>query len=397
MRRLLAVLAACVLCGAALLLYLAPSISEEALLDSYAEKPYWVSASHDISKSPRAQAAAIQSRLDQGDNVRVLLGSSELGLAEPLSSHPYHFFNEHNYPIDTISIGSGGFQSLFHAIEVAALDELDAVPDRKVALIVSMQWFPGAGCKPEAFQTSFSWEAFELLAANGRVSDETKGAIIERASALGIAESDLNAAAKLGSIEERTNYAIGRLLSEKERRTGLEASLAGCFTSDELKEGAAFEEPNWDEWLQRETEEAAADSTSNEWGIYDAYWKKYTEPWLEEYDPDQYSEPYTDWETPELGDFKLFLQVCEETGIEPLVIIAPAKGWYYDICGYPLESRVMYYDMMRATCEDFGVRYADFSDRDYDLYFLHDVMHMGCTGWVYVNRVLTDFYLGEAE
>lgn len=394
MRRLVAVLAACVLCAVALCAYFAPSVSEEELLASFAEKPYWVSASHDISKSPKAIAAAIKARIAQDDNVHVLLGSSELGLAEPLSSHPFHFFNEHHYPIDTISIGSGGFQSLFHAIEVGALDELEAIPDRKVALIVSMQWFPSPGCKPEAFQESFSWEAFGLLASNSRLSRETKESIIKRAGELGIAEGDLRAAAGWGSLEEQVNFAIAQLLFEKERRAGLQTSLDGCFATSELKSDATLEQPNWDEWMQREIDEAVSDSTSNDWGIYDAYWKKHIEPWMEEYDPTKYSEPYMNWETPELGDFELFLQVCEEAGVEPLIVIAPVKGWYYDMRGYPTESRQAYYEMMRSTCERHGVQYADYSDHDYDLYFLHDVMHMGCTGWVQVNRDLMDFFWG---
>jgi Protein involved in D-alanine esterification of lipoteichoic acid and wall teichoic acid (D-alanine transfer protein) len=39
-----------------------------------------------------------------------------------------------------------------------------------------------------------------------------------------------------------------------------------------------------------------------------------------------------------------------------------------------------------------GFTVADFSDKEYEKYFLKDIMHIGWKGWVYVNQSLVQFH-----
>jgi len=38
------------------------------------------------------------------------------------------------------------------------------------------------------------------------------------------------------------------------------------------------------------------------------------------------------------------------------------------------------------------VKTADFSDKEYEKYFLKDIMHMGWKGWVYFDEAVFNFY-----
>ena len=392
MRRLLAVLAAGALFAVALCAYVVSWPSEEIYESGFSEKPFYPYATYAISKSPYAIREMIESREADGDAVRLLMGSSELSIIDPMQSHPYRFFNSNDYAIDTISIGNAGYQSLYHTLEIGALDELNAVPDRKVVLIVSMQWFFRGGCSPVSFQNSFSWEAYGLAMANEDISSETRAAIMDRVAGYGVSSSDLRAAIGEGNPWEYLSYELGTFLREGSRRAELVESLDHCESRSMAKVGDASGDVDWAALMEFELKEAQECCTNNDWGIYDEYWANRIAPWLEAYNPDDYA-PYYDWDNAELDDFKLFLRVCDETGVEPLIILAPAMGQYYDKCGYPADSRQAYYELIHSTCEEFGVSCIDYADHEYEKYFLRDIMHLGWIGWLYVNHDVMDFYL----
>ena len=135
--------------------------------------------------------------------------------------------------------------------------------------------------------------------------------------------------------------------------------------------------------------EAEAASTNNDWGMEDSY---YTENVADNYDrlkglrADQ-----TFSRTPEYADFSHLLQICKEAGLEPLVIITPLHGPFNDHVGISQETRQQCYDHIKAICENEGVQVADFTDREYEKYFLFDTVHFGWTGWVDVEEAIYDF------
>jgi D-alanine transfer protein len=94
---------------------------------------------------------------------------------------------------------------------------------------------------------------------------------------------------------------------------------------------------------------------------------------------------------PEFDDLRIFLQVCRETGIQPMLVLAPVNGYYYDYTGFPVEAREAYYQKIRDIAEEYGVLLADFSDQEYTKYFFEDRVHLGKKGWVMVNEAIEQF------
>lgn len=92
--------------------------------------------------------------------------------------------------------------------------------------------------------------------------------------------------------------------------------------------------------------------------------------------------------TPEYEDLAFFLQVCREAGLEPLVAISPVSGPFFDLVGIDEAVRAQCYERIRAICEAEDVPMADFSDKEYEKYFLHDIVHFGWTGWVDVEEAI---------
>ena len=318
----------------------------------------------------------------------LLMGSSELYPEVERTSYPTHFFGEHNYGMDTVHVGRAGFQSLWQTMELGALDGADAVPRHKVALIAGMQWFMSGGCSSEAFLNSFSGDTYRRFMENQRISNETKEQVRAAVLSYGVDESELNA------LNPRTLAdSIDAAVTMGKRPFSTEDYESALMDNSPIPEGRFGEPeiPDWEAAMAIAREEGKAACTTNEYGVYDSYYEEYVVPWMSE--EDGKPESFRDWSQKELDEFKLYLKVCQETGIEPLIIIMPVKAFYYDTTAYDRESRQLYYDMIRQTCEDYGAQYVDFSGHEDDTYFMRDVMHFGWEGWVYVDRVLYDFFM----
>jgi D-alanine transfer protein len=143
--------------------------------------------------------------------------------------------------------------------------------------------------------------------------------------------------------------------------------------------------------LMAEAEELGKKScTNNAWYIYDSYYSTHVEPTLEKRRNTLNDASYA--VSPEYADLEIFLDICQETGIEPLLILEPVNGLSYDYAGFPLEGREAYYRQIRELAARRGVRLADFSSHEYEPYFLADVMHIGWKGWVYILEEIVKFY-----
>ena len=360
------------------------------LLARFYDRPFYVYPQVGDIKDIEVLATMIGARQDAGDNPRLLMGSSELSYVGPMASHPSRFFSEHNYGIDTVQVGKAGYQSLWQAMELGALDQAGAVPGGKVALIVGMQWFMGDGCTAESFLNSFSEDAYRRFMENPRISEESKDALRDRALELGKGEAELNAAdprTLADQIDAGFEELVGREQDEEAVERALEDNTA-------IPEGRFSERtvPDWDAEFAQARAEGEQACTTNDVGVYDEYFEEHYEPWLESAQSEGKPEPFAEWSRKELGDFRLFLRVCREVGVEPLIVIMPVKASYYDYTAYDRESRQLYYDLIRGTCDEMGVSYADYSGFEDDTYFMRDVMHLGWEGWVHVNRDLMEFF-----
>ena len=71
--------------------------------------------------------------------------------------------------------------------------------------------------------------------------------------------------------------------------------------------------------------------------------------------------------------------------------ILPVHGAWYDREGVAHAERQAYYERIRGLCDDAGAAYADFSNCEYEKYFLCDTVHPGWCGWVRIEQAFYDF------
>jgi len=328
-------------------------------------------------RDPTAYSRAVAGA-PEGNRNLLLFGSSEL--SSPAPQNPARFFPQHVSDFDLFVSGRGYTQSLHQAIVLSAT--ASETPLKKVALIVSPQWFTNEGELPGAFQDVFSAESYNRLLGDSRLSEDLRQRIANRVAAL--RQTSTHPAARL----DRVGLAVsGRVELAKSAVDGARYT-APYFIADGATPVSGID---WEAQFAAAEREGDA-ASSNDLNIEDNYYTTYVKPALEKSKGSMAELDYAA-DSPEYGDLELFLEVAKAHGIEVLLISAPVHGTWYDYTGYPAGRRAMYYERIRQVAAQHGAKLADFSGHEYDPYFLYDVMHLGWKGWLHVNRACIDFAL----
>lgn len=400
MKRLIAVVAA-------LAVFVCVAVGFVRVLDfrgTVASSPYVTYPTLDEITNFEFLSASYDERVAKGDNPKLVFGSSELNPAAAGSAHPGALFAASSYGMDVMTMGRAFCTNLWDAIEVGAFSE--KLDDKRVVLIPSMQWFMCYRDPQIDFPASFSEGAYRALLDNPKVSEETKQAITDRMAEYGVDR-------RSGSlIEDPVSDAIDDAVSSlvADTRLGLKIKEREAAKSNEGKPqtlndtqegeekdaeaGGAVEKPDWGR-IFADAEKQAKKKSSNREGFADKWYEKKYKKWVAGAQRKWWFEEGKEFSEQELEDFKLLLQVCKEVGVEPLVIVQPVKGVAYDQTVYNRDVRQKYYDMIRSACDEYGVRYADFSDHEYDTYFLRDYSHPSSLGGAYYSKAIYDFYMGS--
>ena len=336
-------------------------------------------------------ADAIADSLDE--NTVLFLGSSELAMRDE-KSHPQALLNNGNANLRLMEVGGGYNQSLSHALDVGAY--ADAMVNKKVVLNLSPQWFTNEHIHPDAFASKFYEQVFDGFMKNAHISNDTKRKIVERCKSL--LTSDPAQLERVQMYEDV--YLNGSFNIVKRLYLGVHNMFMSFKTKKDLidalpelqkSEGAPakIEEVDFDELLEISQQQGEADCTNNPFYVYDEYYTTYIEPSLEYRKDSQKDESYCT--SPEYDDLRLFLDVCQETGIEPLLINIPVNGYWYDYTGFPKTDREQYYQNIRDIAAEYGAELLDLSEHEYTPYFLRDIMHLGWKGWAYINEGVYHF------
>ena len=341
--------------------------------------PYDTSA--DRLRDPTAYSTA-RNAIPSDVDLPLVFGSSEL--SSPVAQNPSRFLPARVSDFDLFVSGRGYTQSLVQALMLSAMGE--SVED-KVVLIVSPQWFTSAGIAPEAFQSVFSQAAYDGMIRDDKLSADLRDRLQARAVELGAVEPSVDGPLQLAETAMRSvsNAVAGRveLLKSANEAAPNHAPYA-------VAEGAVpVDEFDWESALAEATAEGDA-ASSNEFNVYDEYFMKYMEPTLSSLEGSAAGADYS-LDSPEWGDLQLFLDVAKAHDIEVLLVSVPMNGLWYDYIGYDAATRAKYYDRVRALAEENGVELADFAEKEYEPYFLADIMHLGWKGWLDVTRSVVDF------
>ena len=263
-----------------------------------------------------------------------------------------------------------------------------------------------------SFCDVFSPLSYDRFMANPSLSENLKAAVTERALSYFNQVQEKKQASKGAAAEAEPLPSITELplrndsLAEElfsldviEQTITSYGSTRATAIPDELL-GTDPAIPDWDELLGAARIEAAEMSSSNALGIADKAYRESYGKWV--------SSALAGWNlygsaaergfrSGEWDDYELLLDVCEELGLEPLVVIAPVKGAAYDATYYDEEARAAFYEDAASVAESYGFPVADLTAYEYDPTFSSNVDDIGWTGWVRLCQSIYDYVVGESE
>ena len=406
MRRLVAILAVIVAAAAA---FVGVSVgATNAITSSVESAPYVDYPSVDEVASYDFMRGELSARLALGNNTKLIFGSSELYPGGRGEAHPVSLFRGRLYGLDLMPVGRAYCEDFWHAMEIGALsDDVKAAGDNRVVIVLSMQWFTWNRSTASDLSVSYSQGAYEALMANDDISDELKARITARLSDYGIDRTSGDTPA--GSLATTLDAKAQLLQKQVRLATGLtglttstsdgtvgktDAEVCGGLASD-----ATATEPDWNRLFTEGAAEARANCTTNEIGYYDTEWNNGEyEKFLASSATAATLSADELLSDQEFDDFEMLMEVCQQSGIKPLVIIQANKGAAYDQTVYTKEVRDQYAQRVTQIAEAAGADVADFTCYDYDTYFSLDVSHPSALGSAYYSKcIYTWFETGEVD
>ena len=147
---------------------------------------------------------------------------------------------------------------------------------------------------------------------------------------------------------------------------------------------------DWDEEYKKADNEGRKYVTNNEIYVEDKYYDAYLR---DKYDSLKGSRENIDLlKSKELDDYKFLLDSCKEIGVNPLIILMPVNGKYYDHLGLNKEKRTEFYDSLEKVAEGYEFNVLNLQNKEYEKYYLNDVMHLGWKGWLNINEEMCNYF-----
>lgn len=329
------------------------------------------------------------------DNDYILLqATSELNA--PVPQAPINFF-----PIqgmnDVETVGVQGWQSLTHLSILGSQSTKNK--DRKVALIVSLQWFYNKdGIPPEDFQSSFSPVQFYAFLENNEITEDHKKKYASRInsllkgtiqylpekiySKLYVNDSLLYKGIKL--VFEPYFYSRKYIVKLKDK--GLlykKLSILGDKEEEEIRT------VNWEDEFNKADKEGREKVTNNNYMVSDDFYNKNKSSL--QYHKD-YLKDRNILDSKEYDDFNLYLDICSDLGIKPYIILMPTNGKWYDDLGMVRSERHEFYKNIEDIVKARGFEVLNFDKKEYKPYFMCDASHFGWKGWLEVDEKLYEHF-----
>lgn len=335
-----------------------------------------------------------------GKNTMPVFGSSELGHQKKSRFYIKNMF--HRSDLDVMNIGQPYSQDLNHATTLAAL--APSLHTRKAVLLLSPNWFFGNDVKPDLFAIRFSDSAYIGMLQNPTLSRGLKEAISKRTRYL--LRDDRAKQKRVEAYDARWLYHTKNPLLRSEAayfrshtRSQERAALIMAEKVDNMKTQnrpknprplvPKGQTPDW-EYLQQLALKRTLRHSDNPLGISDRMWKKKFVRIYRRSKGLHRNTPVT--KSGEYEDFKLFLRVCDEEGINVRVILQPVSGLWYDHTGIDAARREQYRQKICTLAMQNGVKVTDLSKYSYTPGMLTDAVHPWKKGWVILNEEIYNFY-----
>ncbi len=349
-----------------------------------------------INSAKFANGEGLQQLVSKSGAVPVF-GSSELKHGQKSKFHSNKLLK--NTGIKPIFIGKAGYQSLNHAITLGAIG--NSMKDKKVILVVSMQWLKKGGVKTDAFGSSFSEENFIEFLENENINDKTKDYVINRANDLTKDNDKMNKKILRDAEWYRSGSSSGNIItdivgeihkftiSEKNHmRLVMESSAQDFNKKNSTAKKEKLTVPDWKNYRQKAETKGKKLSTSNPFGMYDSVYKSTYNSIVKN---GNVNKPSYTTKSPELKDLECFLQICQQENIKPMLIIFPFNGYWYDFLDLDSKQRQELYNAVIQVAEKYDANYVDLSDKEYESYYFEDNSHPALKGLVDLNEKIYEF------
>lgn len=318
----------------------------------------------------------------------LMLGSSEFSTpARTVPQVPSQVLGARNYGLHPMLVGEAFDQCLWHAMALGAFAD-GGLPRNKVVLIIGLGQFTDGGLDNATFGERFSYPLYKAFCQNDAIDAQTRAYVRNRLEEQGVDLTTLCAGMPQNPLESIDGVVLDAMGDLRLRSQLIGVRDRGIPLAD-----GPIEQPDWAALRAQALQTAQQMSTTNAWGAEDEFYTKQLQPALDGLKDARKDETYTD--TPEYDDLDCFLDVCDVCGVQPLVMIQPTMGPYYDHIGITAQTRAAAYQHMRdVVAAHPNARLADFSDREYEQYFLFDIVHFGWTGWVDAQQAIYEFAMG---
>lgn len=317
-----------------------------------------------------------------------VFGSSELNSD---ADKPYYLFYMHKKDqFNLLTIGEGGYQSIVHTGILGSIG--NEIQGKKAAFLISPQWFTTKGIESAAIVGKLSLQHIGEFLKNEKITKETKELFIKRVLELTKDIKTFNAQIKsMGdSYFKSGDFKLKDKLSLWQEKTGQKIKFAYNTRNISFENVETTEiDKKFEEKYEEAEKRAKENSSNNDLGIENKYYETYIGPNLETHKNSKQLKISLD--SPEFEDFKLFLRVAKELGVEIKPFSIPLHGPWSDYIAVPKDIREAYYKKIVDISRENGLEPVDLSTHEYDKYFLRDVMHMGEKGWVIIDEELTKF------
>ena len=330
------------------------------------------------------------------ENTLVLMGSSELFVTNQKEYHPKQVLNFSDFSI--MQIGEVDSQNIIHASILGSIGE--KIPNKKVVLIESIQWFNRDGFVSQKLSNKISKEHVYRTMTNPKIKQETKKKFIERLIELSVDDTELNNTFKtykaafvdgefnpfipLSASVEAYLYSLKNRMLFYERRE--KENLA-------LNSGSAYS-IDWENLEKSEIQKNKTTTNNNQYGIDNEYYLRFIKDKYENLKNSHNinNDPgYTDLNSAEYTDMELFLEIAKDLGVEVLVTVFPVNGKWFDYTGFTSERRKQTYTKILEITKPYNIEVYDASQLEYEEDYMYDPIHIGVKGWINLQKRLLEF------
>lgn len=320
-----------------------------------------------------------------------VFGSSEL--EKPDIFHPAHVLNEKKAKLSPYLIGTGGSTDLIHAINIGS--QSHNLKGKKIAIIISPQWFTNHGLTNDNFNARLSPIQTDHLFSNESLSPELKNRFAKRL----IQFDQLKNNSYLNSVIKSPThqYDEGTYMNNFEykiyqKHDALKSILLPAKSPLNNEKAHDLSHLSWEEMRDYASEYGKKHSTNNKFGMNNHYWRQLMSQHK------RYNRNYEfNKNSKEFKDLQLLIDTLKESKADPLLIVIPANGKWYDHINVDPAKREAVYQKINETITSNGMKVYDMTDKEYEPYVITDAVHIGWKGWVYIDEQMINHINGKYD